>query len=417
MAGFSGLVPDSATVQSVQAVVVWEPGAAENPLRQVGGLTLIERILRQFSHLDTIKSIVVLKPAAVVLPPASGRVTKPLECYSVSGTKFWEILREARGKLAGDFIAVAADFLIDQRLLAWLAMQTKEVRLTSREGGSAEPAARLTSKTLGAAAPQSADLKQVAVSSLPSYWKAMHGEVPLHLYQVTDEASAEAGWKILLDHVQKRTLELPAQYFDPTFENLLIRRLAGTRVTANQVTLVTALLGFVVAALYYAGWLRVGVLIAIFVEVLDGVDGKLARITCTTSRAGEYEHILDFFYENSCYLALGLHLRHGGSPHALKAALLMILFDLTDNVAYSLMDVRLGLSLDNASPFLARLRLIAGRRNIYNWLFLVGFFLGFPNHAFFVAVVWAGITAAIHGGWVLSRALSRPVLSSSASRS
>jgi phosphatidylglycerophosphate synthase len=254
------------------------------------------------------------------------------------------------------------------------------------------------------------------VSSLPAYWKAMHGEVPLHLYQVTDEASAEAGWKILLDHVQKRTLELPAQYFDPTFENLLIRRLAGTRVTANQVTLVTALLGFMVAALYYAGWLRVGVLVAIFVEVLDGVDGKLARITCTTSRAGEYEHILDFFYENSCYLALGLHLSHG-SPHALKAALLMILFDLTDNVAYSLMDVRLGLSLDNASPFLARLRLIAGRRNIYNWLFLVGFFLGFPNHAFFLAVVWAGITAAIHGGWVLSRALSRPVLSGSASRS
>jgi phosphatidylglycerophosphate synthase len=416
MAGFSGPAPDSAGAQSVQAVVVWEPGAADNPLRLVGGLTLFERILRQLSHLDAIKSIVVLKPVAVSLPPASGRVTKPLECYSVSGAKFWEILCEARGKLAGDFIAVAADFLIDQRLLAWLAMQTEDAMLTSCEGGSAEPAARLTRKTLDAAAPQSADLKQVLVSSLPSYWKAMHGEVPLHLYQVTDKASAKAGWKILLDHVQKRTLELPAQYFDPTFENLLIRRLAGTWVTANQVTLVTGLLGFVVAALYYAGWLRVGVLIAIFVEVLDGVDGKLARITCTTSRAGEYEHILDFFYENSCYLALGLHLSHS-SPHALKASLLMILFDLADNVAYSLMDVRLGLSLDNASPFLARFRLIAGRRNIYNWLFLVGFFLGFPNLAFFVAVVWAGITAAIHGGWVLSRALRRPVLSGSASRS
>jgi phosphatidylglycerophosphate synthase len=416
MAGSSGPVPDTAAVQSLQAVVVWEPGAAENPRRLVGGLTLFERILRQLSQLDTIKSIVVLKPVAVSLPTGSGRVTKPLECYSVSGAKFWEMLREARGKLAANFIAVAADFLIDQRLFAWLATQTEDVRLTSCEGRSAAPAVRLTSKTLDAAAPQSVDLKQVAVSSLPSYWKAMHGEVPLHLYQVTDEASAQEGWMILLDHVQKRTLELPAQYFDPTFENLLIRRLAGTRVTANQVTLVTALLGFVVAALYYAGWLRVGVLIAIFVEVLDGVDGKLARITCTTSRAGEYEHILDFFYENSCYLALGLHLRHG-SPHALKAALLMILFDLTDNVAYSLMDVRLGLSLDNASPFLARLRLIAGRRNIYNWMFLVGFFFGFPNHAFFVAVVWAGITAAIHGGWVLSRALSRPVLSSSASRS
>jgi len=411
MARFSGPVPNTAAVQPLQAVVVWEPGAADNPLRTIGGLTLLERILRQLSDLDAIKSIVVLKPAAVSLPPASGRVRKPLECYNVSGGKFWEMLRETRGRLAGDFIAVAADFLIDQRLVAWLAMQTEDVMLTLREGGRAEPAVRLTSRPLDAAAPQTADLKRVAVSSLPTHWEAMHGEMPLHLYQVTDEASAKTGWKILLDYVQKRTLELPAQYFDPTFENFLIRRLAGTSVTANQVTLVTGLLGFVVAALYYAGWLRVGVLVAIFVEVLDGVDGKLARITRTTSRAGEYEHILDFFYENSWYLALGLHLRHS-SPHALKAALLMILFDLADNVAYSLMDVRLRLSLDNASPFLARFRLIAGRRNIYSWLFLVGFFLGFPNYAFFLAVVWAGLTAAIHGGWILSRALSRPVLTS-----
>lgn len=411
MGGFSGPVLNTEAVQNLQAVVVWEPGAAGNPLRVVGGLTLLERILRQLSDLDAIKSIVVLKPAAVSLPRASGRVRKPLECHDVSQSKFWEILLEARGKLAGDFIAVAADFLIDQRLFAWLAMQTKEVMLTSCDGGSAAPAARLTRKALDGAAPQQADLELVAVSSLPSYWEAMHGNVPLHLYHVSDEVGAKAGWKILLDHVQRRTLELPAQYFDPTFENLLIRRLAGTPVTANQVTVVTTLLGFMVAALYYTGWLRVGVLVAIFVEVLDGVDGKLARITWTTSRAGEYEHILDFFYENSWYLALGLHLSHG-SPHALKAALLMILFDLADNVAYALMDVRWGLSLDNASPFLARLRLIAGRRNIYSWLFLVGFFLGFPNYAFFVAVVWAGITAAIHGSWVISKALGGPVFSS-----
>ena len=411
MAGFSGPMPNTLVVQSLQAVVVWAPGAAETPLRRVGGLTLLERILRQLSDLDAIKSIVVLKPATVSLPPASGRVRKPLEYYDVSSAKFWEILCEARDKLAEDFIAVAADFLIDQRLFAWLARQPEDVMLTSCEGGSVEPAARLSRRSLEPTKPQWAHLQLVAISSLPSHWEAMHGEVPLHFHQVTDEDDGKAGWKILLDHVQKRTLELPAQYFDPTFENLLIRRLAGTRVTANQVTLLTTLVGFVVTVLYYTGWLRLGVLVAIFVEVLDGVDGKLARITRTTSRAGEYEHVLDFFYENSWYLALGLHFRHG-NPHALNAALLMILFDLADNVAYALMDVGRGLSLDNASPFLARFRLIGGRRNIYSWLFLVGFFLGFPTHVFFVAVVWAGITAAIHGGWVLSKALSRPALSS-----
>ena len=227
----------------------------------------------------------------------------------------------------------------------------------------------------------------------------MHGEVPLHLRRIASDLDVEEGWRILLDYIQRRTLELPAQYFDPFFENLIVRRLAPTAITANQVTLVTTVLGFAVAALYLTGWLRVGVLLAIFVEVLDGVDGKLARITRTTSKAGEYEHILDFFYENSWWLALGRFLSTNGSPFAWIAALIMVAFDLTDNIVYSIADVRWGRSVDNATPFLSRFRLIAGRRNIYTWIFLPGFFLGAPAFSFYLAVAWAGVTAVIHAAW------------------
>jgi len=93
-------------------------------------------------------------------------------------------------------------------------------------------------------------------------------------------------------------------------------------------------LGFVVPALYFTGWLCVGVLLAIFVEMLDGVDDKLSRITRTTSKAGEYEHISDFFYENSWWLALGRFLSTNGSAFAWLAALLMVAFDLTDNTGF-----------------------------------------------------------------------------------
>ena len=159
-----------------------------------------------------------------------------------------------------------------------------------------------------------------------------------------------------LNYIQRRTQELPARYFDPFFENLIVRRLAPSAITANQVTLATTLLGFLVAALYATGWLRVGVLLAIFVEVLDGVDGKLARITRTTSIAGEYEHILDFFYENSWWLALGFFLSKNGSKFAWHAALLMVAFDLADNIVYSVADVKWHRSVDNATAFLSRFR-------------------------------------------------------------
>ena len=161
-----------------------------------------------------------------------------------------------------------------------------------------------------------------------------------------------------------------------------MRLLAPTAISANQVTILTTLLGFVVAFLYLEGWLRIGVLLAILVEVLDGVDGKLARITRTTSKIGEQEHVLDFFYENSWYLALGLYFSRQGLPHSLLGAATMVAFDAIDNITYALLDVKWGRSLDNASPFLQRFRLIGGRRNIYTWIFLVGFFFNAAPTAF-----------------------------------
>ena len=233
----------------------------------------------------------------------------------------------------------------------------------------------------------------------------MHGDVPLHLHRIRNDDDAEQGWQILLDYIQRRTQELPARYFDPFFENLIVRRLAPSAITANQVTLATTLLGFLVAAFYATGWLRLGVLLAIFVEVLDGVDGKLARITRTTSKAGEYEHILDFFYENSWWLALGFFLSKNGSKFAWHAALLMVAFDLADNIVYSVADVKWHRSVDNATPFLSWFRLIGGRRNIYTWLFLPGFFLGIPAISFYSAIAWAGVTAAIHAAWCINEAI------------
>ncbi len=396
----------------LQAIVVCEPVCGDS-LRSVGGITLLERILRQLSELGAVAHILVIKPEALSLPPPSSRVRKNVSYRKASGVNAWEMLREARGELDEQFVVVSAEYLIDQRLLAWLAAQSQDVMLGKREDAP-EPVARLSRIALNAVSPQEAGIRTVTIGSLPSSWEEMHGEVPLHLHRVTNSSDAEAGWQILLDHVQRRTLELPGYYFDPPFENLIVRRLAGTPVTANHVTLVTTLLGFAVAALYFTGWLRVGAVLAILVEVLDGVDGKLARVTRTTSRAGELEHVADFFYENACYLALGSYLSSSGFAHAWIAAVLMVLFDLSDTLAYALMDVRWGLSLDNVSPLLARFRLVAGRRNIYNWLFLAGFFLGIPAQAFYIAAAWAGITAAIHTAWVIfeTRTRSRALLSS-----
>ena len=59
----------STALARFQAVVVC-PDATANPLRIVGGITLLERLLRQLSELETVESVLLLKPIDLSLPLA-----------------------------------------------------------------------------------------------------------------------------------------------------------------------------------------------------------------------------------------------------------------------------------------------------------------------------------------------------------
>ena len=136
----NGATPSTA---SIQAVVVCRDASA-NPLRMVGGITLLERLLRQLSELETLESILILKPRELLsLPAPSKRVRKDVNTQDASGANDWELMRDARAHLPPRFIVVAADLLIDQRLLAWLAAQTADVILSPRAGERPETAALL----------------------------------------------------------------------------------------------------------------------------------------------------------------------------------------------------------------------------------------------------------------------------------
>lgn len=88
----------------------------------------------------------------------------------------------------------------------------------------------------------------------------------------------------------------------------LARRLAGTRVTPDQVTAASLLVGLVAGHLFlYADW-RLGALgLGLFVlsDGLDSADGQLARLRGGGTRLGR---ILDGMSDNLRFLNLYLHL-------------------------------------------------------------------------------------------------------------
>ena len=78
--------------------------------------------------------------------------------------------------------------------------------------------------------------------------------------------------------------------WDQRLANLLMRPLAATRITPNQVTTLSLALGLLAAWLYAAGGAAVHLGGACFMLafLLDHADGELARMTGRTSAFGHY---------------------------------------------------------------------------------------------------------------------------------
>ena len=378
-----------------------------------GGLSLLERQLRQLAALG-LESPLLLVPAGQPIPALQpGAEALRVARVPAETANVLVALAAAADALPSDFLFLSADFLVDHRVLRALAAGRGPVLVSTDDGvpGAVGRAGAADVRRHGATLAQHAE--RLALATLDPYLPELRGDVAPYVLAVRTAAEQRAAWRVLLDHVQKRNLDLPGQYFDTPFENFLVRRLAPTRLTPNQITVATTLLAFGVGMLFLRGWLGVGILLALVVGVLDGVDGKLARLKLATSKLGELEHVADFFYENFWYLAIALHLEAAtGAVRFWHAGLALVACDLSDNLAYAVVRARTGRMLDELAPFDGIFRKVAGRRNVYVMMLALGFLSGHVNVAFLAVAVWAAVTVAVHVGRALDAlrvARRRPV--------
>jgi phosphatidylglycerophosphate synthase len=176
----------------------------------------------------------------------------------------------------------------------------------------------------------------------------------------------------------------------------LIERLCKTPVTPNQLTFFTNIAAWTATFLFATGQLAWGVVVALSVGVLDGLDGKQARVKVETSRAGKLEHILDAIFENSWWLALAWYLHRSGE---LKNAFFFLFLLGTAEAGAALAkwsSLRfLRTSLYELSRFDLFVRLIGARRNVHIWIFALGVLLGHVAAAFIVMAWWEVATSVI----------------------
>jgi len=202
--------------------------------------------------------------------------------------------------------------------------------------------------------------------------------------------------RVILDSAQKGTLDLPA-YLHAPIESRIISLLCKTRITPNQITISGFIIGAGATAAFALGRVGLGIIAALIFGLVDGLDGKQARVKIETTEHGKWEHHLDYLIENSWWAAIAFDLwRSSQFPNAFYLLALLIGSHLLDEFVKRRAKMATGRLLDDLTPFDRAFRLIAARRNVYVWILACGFLLNAFPQSYAVICGWAVISAAVH---------------------
>ncbi|MFQ5678362.1 MAG: CDP-alcohol phosphatidyltransferase family protein [Gemmatimonadota bacterium] len=238
----------------------------------------------------------------------------------------------------------------------------------------------------------------IVVQDLPTYVPELRRHLEPYALLVRGERERRQAERAILASAQKGVLDLPARVLHPVPENLLVRWLARSSVTPNQITLFTGIIAFLATYLLATrafGW---GLAVALLVNVLDGVDGKLARVKLQTSPFGDrLDHLLDVTFEFSWYVAVGWGLM-GATGRRLPVELgVGLVAVMTASRAVSGIYKWLsGRQIHDHRRFDRAFRLVAGRRNIYVLILLAGLAGGVLDRALLLTFGWGAATLLVY---------------------
>lgn len=246
-------------------------------------------------------------------------------------------------------------------------------------------------------AAQNKDAEIFDISEIPKYVSKMRKDIEPFWKDVDTEEDIDEAKKLLIDASSKGASDFLAHYVHRPIENKLVCHLSDLKITPNQLTIITNIVAYTITFLFLFGHLLIASILTFLVGILDGLDGKLARVRGQTSMLGSMEHSFDLLFEFSWIIALSIFLYmdgKGGLPIILCS--LIIVFIAFYRHCYDQFRRAMGKSLDDYGDFERKFRRIAGRRNLYNIHIFIGVIVGFPIYSLMSILIHSIITAAVY---------------------
>lgn len=196
-----------------------------------------------------------------------------------------------------------------------------------------------------------------------------------------EQALFSSSYKGVTDLVTKWVWPVPARWATRVCATLGIR--------PNHVTGLSLVLAVLAGAAFWYGNFAAGLALGWFMTFLDTVDGKLARVTLTSSRFGDLlDHSLDLVHPPLWYIAWAVGLGAASPPLAPLAAVM-----LAGYIGGRLCEGAFQLWLAPFTIFLWRpadslSRLITARRNPNLIILTAGLLVGQPAAALVIVIAW-----------------------------
>ena len=164
-------------------------------------------------------------------------------------------------------------------------------------------------------------------------------------------------------------------------------------VTPNSVTILSWLLAGLALWLFWRGDFGVGLLVAWAMTFLDTVDGKLARVTLSSSRLGDVlDHGLDLLHPPFWYLAWGVGV---GPEHAFATGVVVAGYVLGRLLEGAFL-AAFRFETHSWRPMDAAFRTVTARRNPNLILLSVGTLGGRPDLGLVMVAIWTAASLLFH---------------------
>jgi phosphatidylglycerophosphate synthase len=383
--------------------------------KELQGLIEARAYIRSFlsKHLDPTEVRIELAAGATVPASLPPELLKELPIvFSQGDASLSERLAEAARDADGEpLLALSADTVVDVRVIEHLIWANRPLAFCSGVGderGAAmridEPLADAITGDEGLVAFAESCLEQGVCKELnpddfEGYIRKLRRTVDPYLFRVTNEKATTKVARFLFWSNYKGATDFLTKYVFPPLVWKAVAPLAQRRVQPNTVTAVGIVCCFASIPFFAMGWWIPGLLLAYTMSVLDSVDGKLARLTFTSSKQGDVlDHGTDVVHPPLWYFAWAWGLSGGvASSVVFQASLWLAALYITDRILEALFkSCTGGRSVQDFTPLDARLRTFVSRRNVNLALFTVALPFGLGVEAFFAVVGLQLATVVYH---------------------